>query len=247
MLKTKTLPENTRNLFEKIQNDPALASFTLIGGTAISLLAGHRISMGLDFYTFEEQLPAYKINHFIQSLKNNGHHVFDATAPNRKAQFKINTGRHLEDFARDYVIDGVKVTFIAYDADKQTKAFLASQDVYSDLASFKIMTLKGLFATKSLLPEKRNKSRDLFDLWYLIDKEGFSIDEMFEIIESYSDSRMIDQTVYVLTGEYPIDKNTDEGLDAVDVKMGVEDLYFFFEEQISKYQQAKSEASFLNN
>ncbi|MDR9498539.1 MAG: nucleotidyl transferase AbiEii/AbiGii toxin family protein [Hydrogenovibrio sp.] len=246
MLKTEVLPERTRKLFEEIRYDPVLADFTLIGGTAISLLVGHRSSMDLDFCTFEQQLPVYKIDQFIQFLKNDGHQVFDATEPNKQAQFKINTGKNLADFARDYVIDGVKVTFFAYDAPNKTKAFLASQDAYRDLASFKIMSLKGLFTTKCLLPERRNKSRDLFDLWYLIDKEGFSVDDMFDVIESYSDSMMIDHTVYVLTGEDPVDDETDEGLDAVDVEMSLEALYVFFDKAISQYQQARSEKSFLD-
>jgi len=176
MLKVESLPENTKNLFEKIRYHPELSALTLVGGTAIALLVAHRSSMDLDFCTFEDRLPSYQINRFIQSLKNDEHQVFDATAPNQKAQFKINTGKTLDDYARDYVIDGVKVTFFAYDADKKTKVFLASQASFCDLAAFKMMTLKGLFAMKSLLPERRNKSRDLYDLWYLIHKEGFSIE-----------------------------------------------------------------------
>jgi len=245
MLKTTALPDNTRHLFEKIRFNPALTDFTLVGGTAMSLQVGHRSSMDLDFCTFDEQLPSYKVNHFIQSLKDAGHQVFDATEPNQKAQFKINSGKNLDDYARDYVVDGVKVTFFAYEAPNKTKAFLASQDVYTQLASFKVMSLKGLFATKSLVLEKRSKSRDLFDLWYLIDKVGFSIDDMFDIIECYSDSGLIDQSIYVLTGELPIDEKMDEGLDVVKVEMRLETLYVFFEEAISKYQQIKSEESFL--
>jgi flagellar hook-basal body complex protein FliE len=109
MLKVESLPENTKNLFEKIRYHPELSALTLVGGTAIALLVAHRSSMDLDFCTFEDRLPSYQINRFIQSLKNDGHQVFDATEPNQKAQFKINTGKTLDDYARDYVIDSVKV------------------------------------------------------------------------------------------------------------------------------------------
>lgn len=127
MLKISALPNNTGNLFRAIQFDDLLQDFTLIGGTAISLLVGHRLSMDLDFCTFAETLPSYKINQFIQSLKNQGHQVLDLTEPNKKAQFKINTGRNLDNYVRDYVVDGVKVTFFAYDASQKTKEFLANQ------------------------------------------------------------------------------------------------------------------------
>lgn len=240
MLKIDALPENTGRLFKLIQFDSALEGFTLVGGTAISLHVGHRLSMDLDFCSFDEILPSYKIDQFIQSLKNLGHQVFDVTEPNRKAQFKINTGKNLDDYARDYVIDGVKVTFFAFDADKKTKHFLADQKVLSDGSAFKIMELDGLFATKSLLPEKRSKSRDLYDLWYLISHKGFTVAEMFEIIENYSASGIIDHTIYVLTGESPIDEAADEGLDSVGVKMSLKELYAFFEEAVSKYQQLEA-------
>ncbi len=144
MLKIDALPNNTASLFRAIQFAPLLEGFTLIGGTAISLLVGHRLSMDLDFCTFSETLPSYKINQFIHTLKNQGHQVFDVTEPNAKAQFKINTGGNLDDYARDYVIDGVKVTFFAYNASQKTKDFLAKQSVLSESAAFKIMGLEGL-------------------------------------------------------------------------------------------------------
>lgn len=243
MLKIDALPEHTRCLFRAIQFDSHLDDFTLLGGTAISLLVGHRLSVDLDFCTFDEMLPSYKINQFIHSLKNQGHQVIDAMSPNKKAQFKINTGNNLDDFARDYVIDGVKVTFFAFDADKKTKCFLANQDGLRDYSSFKIMGLEGLFATKSLLPEKRSKSRDIYDLWYLIHYKGFSVAKMFEIIECYSDSGVIDHAIYVLTGESPVDESEDEGLDSVGIQVSLGELYAFFVEEISKYQQSEAAKS----
>jgi predicted nucleotidyltransferase component of viral defense system len=244
MLNIDALPENTGRLFQEIQLDAALQAFTLVSGTAIALQVGHRLSMDLDFCTFDESLPSYHINQFIQSLKNCGHQVVDATEPNKKAQFKINTGRNLDDYARDYVVDGVKVTFFAYDAPLKTRAFLASQEVLTEFSSFKVMSLQGLFATKSLVIEKRTKSRDLFDLWYLIDKQGFSAEEMLDMIEAYGDSGLIDQSIYVLTGETPIDEQADEGLSAVGVEKTLEQLYVFFEEEISRYQQRKAQEMF---
>ena len=242
MLKIDALPNNTARLFRTIQFEPLLEDFTLIGGTAISLLVGHRLSMDLDFCTFSEVLPTYKINQFVLHLKDKGHQVFDVTNPNKKAQFKINTGKDLDDYARDYVIDGVKVTFFAYDATQKTKAFLANCSVESDMSAFQIMMLEGLFATKALLPEKRRKSRDLYDLWYLISHKEFTVSEMFELIELYSDSGVIDHTIYVLTGETPIDESTDEGLGSVGVKMTLDELYEFFIKAISEYQQNEASA-----
>jgi len=41
-------------LIKKLQSDPALNDFVLVGGTALSLQIGHRISVDIDFFTQRE-------------------------------------------------------------------------------------------------------------------------------------------------------------------------------------------------
>ncbi len=58
MLHTKTVAPKTLELLVRLMNDPTFDTFRLVGGTSLSLLIGHRISVDLDLFsniTFDEQ------------------------------------------------------------------------------------------------------------------------------------------------------------------------------------------------
>ena len=51
MLQTQTVEPSTLELLKKLQQEPLLATFNLVGGTALALRIGHRKSVDLDLYT----------------------------------------------------------------------------------------------------------------------------------------------------------------------------------------------------
>ncbi len=51
MLHVQTVKAETFNLLTRLMRDAALADFTLVGGTALALYIGHRISIDLDLFT----------------------------------------------------------------------------------------------------------------------------------------------------------------------------------------------------
>jgi hypothetical protein len=51
MLHTEAVSDNTLGLIKKIQSDPFFEGFMLVGGTALALQIGHRISDDIDFFT----------------------------------------------------------------------------------------------------------------------------------------------------------------------------------------------------
>ena len=58
MLQTQTIAPATLQLLRLLMQDPELRSFRLVGGTALALQLGHRISVDLDLFTdtaFDEQ------------------------------------------------------------------------------------------------------------------------------------------------------------------------------------------------
>ena len=58
MLQTQTIAPATLQLLTRMMQDPELRSFRLVGGTALALQLGHRISVDLDLFTdtaFDEQ------------------------------------------------------------------------------------------------------------------------------------------------------------------------------------------------
>ena len=54
MLQTQTVEPSTLELQKKLQQEPLLATFNLVGGTALALRIGHRKSVDLDLFTREE-------------------------------------------------------------------------------------------------------------------------------------------------------------------------------------------------
>lgn len=63
MLQTQTLAPATLQLLKRLMQDPELSAFRLVGGTALALQLGHRISVDLDLFTNtpfnEQQLREY--------------------------------------------------------------------------------------------------------------------------------------------------------------------------------------------
>jgi predicted nucleotidyltransferase component of viral defense system len=65
MLYTRTVSNKTLELLKQMMQDQILANFVLVGGTALSLQIGHRISIDLDLFSINpfdaNQLGEYLI------------------------------------------------------------------------------------------------------------------------------------------------------------------------------------------
>ena len=103
-----------------------LANHIVAGGTALALQIGHRISLDFDFAQFGGTLPNVAIDKLISRLKREGHQAQMITSPAQISQFKINHGLNLLERARDYVIDGVKVTFFIHGKNSSQEEFYRS-------------------------------------------------------------------------------------------------------------------------
>ncbi len=73
------LPDNTRDVFLALENDPDIGAFVLIGGSAISLHCGHRQSEDLDFAFAGVRLPRTAIKRIIDRLIEQGFEASRAT------------------------------------------------------------------------------------------------------------------------------------------------------------------------
>ena len=54
MLHKETVESRTLELLKRLQAEPLLSSFNLVGGTALALRIGHRKSVDLDLFTCDE-------------------------------------------------------------------------------------------------------------------------------------------------------------------------------------------------
>jgi len=140
MLSYKTVEPNTLELLKRLSQEPFLAETRLVGGTALALQYGHRMSIDLDFFgnIEEDSIAIREILHNIGPIS-----VFKETS-----NIKI------------YTVNGIKVDFVNYkypwiDAVIEKDGLrLASP---KDIAAMKINAIEG-----------RGTKKDFIDMYFLL-------------------------------------------------------------------------------
>lgn len=224
-MRLEVLPGRTADVFDALARMRELSGLTLVGGTALALQIGHRISQDLDFATFESQLPGRDIDQAMLRLQSQGFDARLVTDPELLSRHRINTGENLLDVARDYVVDGVKLTFFTLGRNKAQRAFYTGAEKWNPPGcGFGILGLEGMKVAKTLVLEDRVKSRDLFDLRVLVKKHGYSVKQALDWIERIGTRKDVDYIKSVLRGDVPLSVN-DEGLLPVGVRVSMKALY----------------------
>lgn len=247
-LDVRFLPEKTRALFERLIEEPLMRGMTLVGGSALALQIGHRMSEDLDFAVFGLKIPATRIDALMAGQEKEGRAVSLLTPQSSIERFRINTGKRLLDYARDYVVDGAKMTFFAPGAGEGvTQAqldWLAAAPRARSGKGFDVLGAEGVFVMKALLLADRARSRDLFDLMALIQNHGYTLDQALGFVKKLApiERRDIERHKAVMTGAIPLDPE-DEGFESIGVKMPIEDIYAFFEEQIAGLERSLARAA----
>lgn len=171
---TDALPERTARVLEMLSKRPELADFALIGGSALALQVGHRMSEDLDFTAVPAKLPRQALKRVMDDLAAAGHDVRLVTDPEAREEWE-NDGADLDDHQQDWSIDGVKVTFFASSDPREHEIATAAAD---RIGSVRVASEEDLFELKSRLLTKRSTTRDLYDLNFMITKRGRSLGEV---------------------------------------------------------------------
>lgn len=240
----KYLPERTRKLFERLSKEPLMEGLVLVGGSAMAIQIGHRISGDLDFVALSSRLPSDKIESLTQKLQNEGMDVSLTTAQSAISQFKINTGDNMLDYVRDYAVEGAKLTFFAQGFNTPVKQLEYLRDLpeaFPKAHRFKVMGIEGLSAMKTLVLGARARSRDIYDLKELVANQGFSIKKAKAIVENYAPAsqRDFERHKALLTGIFPLDKQ-DEGFETLGIKPSMEEIYSFFKEKVAEFEKERA-------
>ena len=241
MFKTHSLPPSTQAVFSRMAASELTQGFLLIGGTVLALHIGHRLSNDLDFIFCEQhgKLPTARIDALIRSLREQGCQADWVIDSAQESAFRINSGERLSDYARDYNIDGVKVTFFAANPNAQPKRFTFWQSCPRDIqkgCAFAVLSLDALRTAKTLVLQDRVRSRDLFDLMVLMRDCNFTIEAFFDTIDRLADGTQDGEMErLILRGLIPLDKR-DEGLDAVGVAVSINEIYAFFDSRLTDHE-----------
>ena len=240
-LNLEFMPEATQKNFARLKDDPRLAGFTLVGGTALALQIGHRISEDLDFNIFGQKLPIKAIDTLLDDLAAAGVSVESLITSEQKSRFKIHTSENLDHYIQDYLIDGAKVTFHSRNANDRPKAqidFLKSTPkVVVSKGGFEVLGVDGLLVMKSIVVYDRVKSRDIYDLMVLTRDHSYTLDDIFAAIDAYQPIRHKDPEHFktVVTGAIPVDKN-DEGFSSIHLNVRMDEIYKYFRKLINDYE-----------
>ena len=165
MLQTKTVEPNTLALLTELMQLDFLTDFSLVGGTALSLKYGHRISVYLDLFSE---------NDF------NNSDIIDGLKKHYKSNFSLEG--NIERFGIFCYLNDVKVDIV-----KHKHPLIANVEtidgirMYSsiDICAMKINAILG-----------RGKKKDFFDIAELL--KHFRIPEIIEFYEKkFSEQRLL--------------------------------------------------------
>jgi hypothetical protein len=231
------LPPETRRTWLQLQGNLLLNGFVLIGGTALTMRIGHRISEDLDFAFIGQLLPVMRLRQLIDSLRQRGIDMQlnqDATSE----QEFINSGLLLEEHQQNYIANGsVKVSFVRL--NNQTTLLLTGN---SD-SPLRVATMDEIFKTKALVCAERSKSRDWFDLYILMTRHGYEMGDLHRAFLEAGLAGSFQVAELRLRACKP--SVTDEGyMQMVTPAPTLEDLRQFFNEALDRLQIELSRAAF---
>ena len=153
MLQSATVHPATLALLKKIMRSPALQQFNLVGGTALALQIGHRISIDLDLFTEED----YDDVLVLQSL-----------APFGELDVLVNNPPFLQ-----LKLDNIKVDFLKF-------PYPLIQD-FTEIDQVRLVTVENIAMMKLLAIARRGSKKDFVDLFFIL--KQYSLGELVKLFE----------------------------------------------------------------
>jgi len=169
------LKPETELVWAFLKDQPLLAGFILLGGSALALHLHHRFSEDLDFAYPAARLPRVRLDALRRVASAAGFDFEPHDDPTAAHEFE-NGGLDLADYQQDFVANRtVRVSFFAPEP-----ALLAVLEKQPEGAGPRLAALDELFRSKSLLTASRSKTRDWFDLLVLMTRCGYSMKDYHE-------------------------------------------------------------------
>lgn len=141
MLQTRTIEPDTLGLLKSLMSKPYLEQFFLVGGTALALQLGHRVSIDLDLFTVSD----FDQDELLVSLKKEFDVIVRVTSPSifitEINNVKVDFVRFRYDFLFPISVDGIRMLDIR------------------DIAPMKLDAVT-----------KRGGKKDFYDIYFLLQK-----------------------------------------------------------------------------
>ena len=236
------LRPDTQSVWERLRRETALTGFVLVGGSALAIHFGHRVSEDLDFAFMGLGaapplcLPRNLLDRLLTLLRSEGRTIESQDSAVSWQEFE-SAGMDLHDYQQDYSIGGVKVSFFTpgrslgrlLGPGKQGEVRLASADE--------------LFRSKALIVADRSKARDWFDLYHLLTEGKYTMEAFAGVFEEAGEPSKLGIALNRLSSGQP--GLGDEGFAALLPQAPtVEQLARFFAAECSQLEVTLSKRAF---
>ncbi len=188
MLHFKTVEPNTLSVLEQLMEMPALKNFSLVGGTALSLLYGHRMSVDLDLFSNKP----FENADITKALK-------------KKFKNKFVSEEKQERFGIFCFIDEVKIDIIGH-PHPLIRPEINTEDV-------RMFSTEDIIAMKVQAVLGRGKKKDFWDIAELL--QHFSVADFIQFHkEKYTTQNLLITVPQAIT----FFADADEGEDPISLK-----------------------------
>ncbi len=158
MLQYRAVYPETLELLKKLMQLPELNDFFLVGGTALALQLGHRISLDIDLFTqkdFDTKELFLKLNRQFT--------ITDLTEGNNTLSFNITYPEKTN--------NSIKADIIKY-------SYLLINPVIKE-DNIRLLSIEDIIPMKLSAVAGRGSKKDFYDIFYLL--RQYSIDQMFDL------------------------------------------------------------------
>lgn len=167
----KGLAPHTQAIFESISKLECIIPYTLVGGTALSLQIGTRLSEDLDFMLWREKKSDKSEVNWPQIKK-------ELESIGEVEKMDLLGFDHVE-----FVVNGVKISFYA------SPNLSPIQQAIPYYNNVKLADITSIGAMKMEVMLRRSKFRDYYDIYSILE-HGVNISDMIDIALKYSGHKL---------------------------------------------------------
>ena len=160
MLQYRTVYPTTLELLRKLMLLPELQDFFLVGGTALALQLGHRISIDIDLFT-QKDFDTKK----LFSILNKQFEITDLTEDTNTLNFNITFPENSENIVK---IDLIKYSYPLINP-------------ISNVDKIRLLSVEDIIPMKLSAVAGRGSKKDFYDIFYLF--KSYSLEKMFELFK----------------------------------------------------------------
>jgi len=153
MLQTQSVEKSLWNLLKDLQRKETLRNYFLVGGTALSLQLGHRISHDIDLFTRDDL---------------NKEEILDLLNRDYNGKYQIHS---IQKMILQISINDIKIDFVKYD-------YNLIEDIKSE-EGISFLGIKDISAMKLMaIANRGDQAKDFIDIYYLL--KEMELKDMFE-------------------------------------------------------------------